>query len=94
MERGGMRREAMNYPIQGASADIAKLALAYIHEELEGLDARLINSIHDEFVVECGEEVAQEVSERTRAGMARAGEEILEKVPVEVEVAISPEWRK
>jgi DNA polymerase-1 len=94
MERGGMRREAMNYPIQGASADIAKLALAYIREELKGLDARLINSIHDEFVVECAEEVAQEVAERTRAGMARAGEEILEKVPVEVEVAISPEWRK
>jgi DNA polymerase-1 len=94
MERGGMRREAMNYPIQGASADIAKLALSYIREELEGLDARLINSIHDEFVVECAEEVAPEVAEHTRAGMIRAGEEILEKVPVEVEVAISPEWRK
>jgi DNA polymerase-1 len=84
----------MNYPIQGASADIAKLALAYIREELEGFDARLINSIHDEFVVECAEEVAPEVAERTRDGMVRAGEEILEKVPVEVEVAISPEWRK
>ena len=94
MERGAMRREAMNYPIQGASADIAKLALSYIREELEGLDARLINSIHDEFVVECAEEVAPEVAEHTRAGMIRAGEEILEKVPVEVEVAISSEWRK
>ena len=94
IERGAMRREAMNYPIQGASADIAKLALAYIREELEGFDARLINSIHDEFVVECAEEVASEVAKRTRAGMVRAGEEILEKVPVEVEVAISPEWRK
>jgi DNA polymerase I len=94
IERGAMRREAMNYPIQGASADIAKLALAYIREELEGFDARLINSIHDEFVVECAEEVASEVAERTRAGMLRAGEEILEKVPVEVEVAVSPEWRK
>src|SRR5918992_195880 len=63
IERGAMRREAMNYPIQGASADIAKLALAYIREELEGFDARLINSIHDEFVVECAEEVASEVAE-------------------------------
>src|SRR5918992_1399651 len=61
--KGSMRREAMNYPIQGASADIAKLALAYIREELEGFDARLINSIHDEFVVECAEEVASEVAE-------------------------------
>ncbi len=94
MTRGAMRREAMNFPIQGAASDIAKLALAYIREELEGFDARLINSIHDEFVVECAEEVAPEVAQRTRAAMTKAGEEILEKVPVEVEVAISREWRK
>ena len=93
-ERGALRREAMNFPIQGASADIAKLALLYIREELEGLDAHLINCIHDEFVVECAEEVAPDVAERSKTAMNKAGEEILEKVPVEVEVAISREWRK
>src|SRR5215212_3662192 len=93
-DRGALRREAMNYPIQGASADIAKLALGYVREELEGLDARLINCIHDEFVVECREEISGEVSERTRAAMMRAGEEILNRVPVDVEVAVSREWRK
>jgi DNA polymerase-1 len=94
VERGALRREAMNYPIQGSSADIAKLALAYVRQELKGLDARLINCIHDEFVVECTERTAPEVAERTKVAMNRAGEEILEKVPVEVEVAISREWRK
>jgi DNA polymerase-1 len=93
-DRGAMRREAMNYPIQGASADIAKLALSYIHRELDGTDARLINSIHDEFVVECAEELAPEVSEKTRQAMIRAGEKLLEKVPVEVEVEVSREWKK
>jgi DNA polymerase-1 len=93
-DRGAMRREAMNYPIQGTSADIAKLALGYVREELEGLDARLINCIHDEFVVECAEDVAEEVAEHTRRAMNHAGEEILEKVPTEVEVATSREWRK
>src|SRR5215213_1590140 len=93
-DRGALRREAMNYPIQGASADIAKLALGYVREELEGLDARLINCIHDEFVVECGQEISEEVSERTRAAMIRAGEEILNKVPVDAEVVVSREWRK
>jgi DNA polymerase I-like protein with 3'-5' exonuclease and polymerase domains len=93
-DRGAMRREAMNYPIQGAASDIAKLALGYVREELEGLDARLINCIHDEFVVECREEISGEVSERTRAAMMRAGEEILNRVPVDVEVAVSREWRK
>jgi DNA polymerase-1 len=93
-DRGAMRREAMNYPIQGASADIAKLALSYIRRELNGTDARLINSIHDEFVVECAEELAPEVSEKTRQAMTRAGEKLLKKVPVEVEVEVSREWRK
>ncbi len=94
MAKGAMRREAMNYPIQGASADIAKLALAYVREELEDLDARLINCIHDEFVVECAEDVADEVADKTKDAMRRAGAALLEKVPVEVEVGISREWRK
>jgi DNA polymerase I len=93
-ERGALRREAMNYPIQGSSADIAKLALIYIHEELTDLDARLINSIHDEFVVECREDLSGEVSESMKAAMVKAGEKILKKVPVEVETMVSKEWRK
>ena len=94
VERGALRREAMNFPVQGASADIAKLALGYIRRILEDLDARLINCIHDEFVVECAQDVAPEVSERMKEAMVRAGEELLDKVPVEVEVAVSCEWTK
>jgi DNA polymerase I len=94
MERGALRREAMNFPIQGASADIAKLALGYMRRELGDLDARLINCIHDEFVVECTQSVAPEVSGRMKEAMVRAGEKLLEKVPVEVEVAVSPDWTK
>ncbi len=94
MAKGAMRREAMNYPIQGASADIAKLALGYVREELEGLDARLINCIHDEFVVECKEDLAKVVAEKMKIAMNKAGEEVLEKVPIEVEVTVSRAWSK
>jgi DNA polymerase-1 len=80
--------------VHNSSADIAKLALVYVREEVEDLDARLINSIHDEFVIECAEKQATEVSEKTRAAMVRAGEDILEKVPVQVEIEVSREWRK
>jgi DNA polymerase I-like protein with 3'-5' exonuclease and polymerase domains len=89
------RRFAANGVVtHNTSADIAKLALGYVREELEGLDARLINCIHDEFVVECAEGISAEVSERTKKAMLRAGEEILNEVPVEVEVAVSHEWTK
>jgi hypothetical protein len=93
-ERGALRREAMNFPVQGSSADIAKLALGYMRRELRDLDARLINCIHDEFVVECAQEVASEVSVRMKWAMFRAGAKLLKKVPVEVEVAVSREWTK
>lgn len=93
-DKGAMRREAMNYPIQGSSADIAKLALAYMRRELDGMDARLINSIHDEFVVECAEDLAQEVSGKMEKAMKDAGAKLLKQVPVEVEVVVSREWMK
>ncbi len=93
-DKGAMRREAMNYPIQGSSADIAKLALAYMRRELSGMDARLINSIHDEFVVECAEGLASEVTEKMEKAMIQAGEKLLKKVPVEVETVVSREWMK
>ena len=72
-DRGALRREAMNYPIQAAASDISKLALGYVREEIEGLEAQLINSIHEEFVVECAEDVAPEVSDRTKRAVIRAG---------------------
>jgi DNA polymerase I-like protein with 3'-5' exonuclease and polymerase domains/intein/homing endonuclease len=80
--------------VHNSSADIAKLALGYMRREFRDLDARLINCIHDEFVVECAEEVASEVSARMKGAMFRAGAKLLKKVPVEVEVAISREWTK
>ncbi|MGB3634080.1 MAG: bifunctional 3'-5' exonuclease/DNA polymerase [Rubrobacteraceae bacterium] len=80
--------------VHNSSADIAKLALAYIRKELEDLDARLINSIHDEFVVECAEDLSEEVSDRMQKAMVLAGEKLLKRVPVEVEVVVSREWRK
>ena len=84
----------MIFPVQGAAADIAKLALDYVGRELRDLDAHLVNCIHDEFVVECTEGAAPEVSKRIRGAMIRAGEELLKKVPVEVEVAVSRDWTK
>jgi intein/homing endonuclease len=80
--------------VHNSSADIAKLALGYIRQELKELDASLINCIHDEFVVECAQDVASEVSGRMEGAMFRAGAKLLKKVPVEVEVAVSREWTK
>ena len=50
-------RVALNMPIQGAAADIIKLAMVRVHRQLKeaALEARLIMQVHDELIVECPE---------------------------------------
>ena len=49
------KRVALNMPVQGAAADIMKLAMVRVHRRLkrEGLRARLLMQVHDELIVEC-----------------------------------------
>ena len=56
-------RVALNMPIQGAAADIIKLAMVRVHERLkeEQLEAKLILQVHDELIVECPETEAEQV---------------------------------
>ena len=56
-------RVALNMPIQGAAADIIKLAMVKVFDRLrkEKLRARLIMQVHDELIVECPEDEADTV---------------------------------
>lgn len=56
-------RVARNMPIQGAAADIIKIAMIRVSRRLEREDlrARMILQVHDELIVECPEDEQEQV---------------------------------
>ncbi len=67
-------RVARNMPIQGAAADIIKIAMIRVSSRLERekLQAKLILQVHDELIVECPEEEAEQVKLLLTEEMERA----------------------
>ena len=88
------QRNGKNTPIQGTSADILKRALKLLRDELRETNAKVVNIIHDEIVVESDAGEAQDIAEKVERMMCVAGEEYLKTVPVKVETEISDEWLK
>ncbi len=85
------KRVAMNAPIQGAAADIMKLAMIRVDRALreEGLDARLVMQVHDELIVEVKDsEIARckEIVKREMEGAAQLC------VPLTVDVTVGKNW--
>src|SRR5215213_2123361 len=87
-------RGGKNSPIQGSSADIIKRAMRLLHDRLKGTGAAVVNVVHDEVVVECPAEGAEEMADVVREKMEAAGEEYVRAVPVKVEAAVTDEWVK
>ena len=88
------RRYGINMPIQGTSADILKRALRLLHDQLRGTTARLVNIVHDEVIVECTAQDADQTAKLLENAMCTAGEEFVRKVPVKVDAKIADDWTK
>jgi len=77
-----------------SNADMTKFALCGIHAALEGYDARIVNTVHDEIVVEAREDVADEVMGIVQSEMVRAGQRMITRVPVEADAHVDDCWSK
>jgi DNA polymerase I len=88
------QRNGKNTPIQGTSADILKRALKLLRDELRETNAKVVNIIHDEIVVESDADESETIAEKVERAMRVAGEEYLRTVPVKVETEIADEWLK
>jgi len=89
--KSAAERQAINAPMQGTAADLVKLAMVAVQDELdrEGKATRMIMQVHDELVFEVplGElDWAKEAVPRIMAGVATLA------VPLVAEVGVGPNW--
>ena len=80
--------------VHNTSADILKRAMRLVYDALEGHDAQIVNSIHDEIVVESEATIAQDVAELVREQMVAAAQGFIRAIPVEVDVNVGEAWMK
>ncbi len=84
-------RVARNMPIQGAAADIIKIAMIRVSRRLEreGLAAKMILQVHDELIVESPQEEAETVKRILQEEMQGA---VNLSVPMLAEAAAGRTW--
>ena len=84
-------RVALNMPIQGAAADLIKLAMLRVDEALEreGLEGRLVLQVHDELIVECPDREVEQVKELLTREMTGVAEL---KVPLVADANAGQSW--
>ena len=91
-QRGFAERTAVNTPLQGTAADLIKLAMIRIDEEIRkrGMKSRMTLQVHDELVFEVPESEVDAMKPLVREHMENAH---ALAVPLLVEIGVGPNWR-
>ena len=89
--RSAAERAAINMPLQGAAADIIKLAMIKLHDKLANrADCRMLLQVHDELLFEVKTASLEECGEIVRHDMENVAQL---RVPIEVDLSSGPNWR-
>jgi DNA polymerase-1 len=90
--RGFAERTAVNSPLQGAAADLIKLAMVRLDAALQtgGLRSAMLLQVHDELVFECPPEEVEDIANLVKREMEGACQ--LE-VPLLVDIGVGANWR-
>lgn len=89
--RGYAERNAINAPIQGSAADIIKVAMIRIQQQLEarGLKSKMMLQVHDELNFSVPPSELEEVKQLVVSEMEKA---IVLKVPLIAECGVGSNW--
>ena len=91
MQRSFGERVAMNSPIQGAAADIIKIAMIRVNQKLkkQKMKSRLVLQVHDELLIEAYEPELEAVQKILKEEMEHAAKL---KVPLEIDMHTGVNW--
>ena len=81
----------VNTPVQGGSADGIKQALVDLAARLPD-GAKIVSTVHDEIIVECGEAQSEPVRDLLASVMRETMQAIFPQVPIEVEATVCTNW--
>jgi DNA polymerase-1 len=89
--RSFAERNAINAPIQGSAADMIKIAMIHIHQDIKDqkLDSKMTMQVHDELVFDV---LRSEVEPMKKIIEDRMKNAIKTKVPILVEVGQGNNW--
>jgi DNA polymerase-1 len=84
-------REAINAPIQGSAADIMKVAMLRVADELaqDGLPAKILLQVHDELILECPDGYITEAADLVQRLMENAYKL---DVPLKTDARVGTSW--
>ena len=82
---------AVNAPIQGSAADLVKVAMINIQNDIEaqGMKTRLLIQIHDELLLECPKSEAEAAQQLVTKHMLAA---MRLPVPLDISISQGPNW--
>ncbi|WP_293300919.1 DNA polymerase I [Pedobacter sp. UBA4863] len=89
--RGYAERNAINAPIQGSAADMIKIAMINIHQDMkqQKLQSKMTMQVHDELVFDVVKSEKEQVKEIITNRMKTA---IKTEVPIEIEIGEGKNW--
>ena len=93
---GEIKRNSQNWPIQGTSGSMTKLAAIKFMQWVRQNDlferVAIVNMVHDEIVVECDSDIAHDAAQQLQNAMEVAGEIFVTKIPMPASPVIANYW--
>ncbi len=87
--RNAAERMAVNHPVQGAAADLIKMAMIEVDKRIMNSGIKMLLQVHDELVFEVKEDEAKKWGKEIQIIMENV---VKLKVPVKVDVKVGGNW--